>query len=229
MSKNSKKNIKINEIISWIVRVLLIIAVVESAYTKKYQNTFVGALTFIMTFYPSLLKKKLRVYLPSSLQIVITLFIFASEFLGELHNFYYKFLWWDDVLHLISGSILGIIGFMFVYFLNKTHIKQTKLSPFFIVLFAFCFAITIGVFWEVVEFSSDRLLGLNMQKFRLPGEDGLVDTMIDLIVDSIGAAIVAIIGYIYMNDKNKLLKKKVNMGDWLKKQRELEMREEDKK
>ena len=228
MLKNKDKEIKLNEVISWTVRLLLIIALIESIFKKNYQNTFICTLTVVMTFYPSVLKRRFRVYLPSSLQIIITLFIFASEFLGELHNFYYKFSWWDDMLHLISGSVLGIIGFMFVYFLNKTHIKRTKLSPFFIVLFAFCFAITMGVFWEIVEFSCDRLLGLNMQKFRLAGEDGLVDTMTDLIVDSIGAFVVSAVGYIYIKGKNKLLNKRIKMEEWFKKQRELEMMEESK-
>lgn len=215
-----KKKIEINEIISWVVRVLLLVAIVESIYTKKYQNTFIGVISIIMTFYPSILKKKLRVYLPSSLQIIITLFIFAAEFLGEFYEFYYKIPWWDNMLHCISGSVLGIIGFMFVYFLNKTHIKRTKLSPFFIALFAFCFSITIGVFWEFFEFSVDRLLGFNMQKFRMPGEDGLVDTMIDLFVDTLGAFVVSAIGYIYMK-RNK----KVRVEAWMQEQSKLEMGE----
>lgn len=215
-----KKKIEINEIISWVVRVLLLVAIVESIYTKKYQNTFIGVISIIMTFYPSILKKKLRVYLPSSLQIIITLFIFAAEFLGEFYEFYYKIPWWDNMLHCISGSVLGIVGFMFVYFLNKTHIKRTKLSPFFIALFAFCFSITIGVFWEFFEFSVDRLLGFNMQKFRMPGEDGLVDTMIDLFVDALGAFVVSAIGYVYMK-RNK----KTRVEAWMQEQSKLEMGE----
>lgn len=226
--RGNKKKMEINEIISWVIRILLIFAVVESLISKNYQSTFVAVLTFIMTFYPSILKKRFRVYLPSSLQIIITLFIFAAQFLGELHDFYYRFPWWDNMLHCISGSVLGIIGFMFVYFLNKTHIKKTKLSPIFVALFAFCFSISIGVFWEIMEFSGDRLLGLNMQKFRLPGEDGLIDTMTDLIVDTIGALIVTAIGYIYMKDEKKILKRKVKIEKWFEKQSELEMTEDDK-
>jgi len=227
--RNNKRKIEINEYISWGIRVLLILVIVESIFTKNYMNTFVGALTFIMTFYPSILRKRFRVYLPSTLQIIITLFIFAAQFLGEIHDFYYRFPWWDNMLHCISGSVLGIIGFMFVYFLNKTHIKKTKLSPFFVALFALCFSISIGVFWEIIEFSGDRLFGLNMQKFRMPGEDGLVDTMTDLIVDAIGALIVTTVGYIYMKDEKKMLKKKVKLEEWFKKQTELEMDMENKK
>ncbi len=38
----------------------------------------------------------------------------------------------------------------------------------------------------------DQLFGMNMQK------SGLVDTMWDLIVDSIGAAIIALLGWAYL-------------------------------
>lgn len=229
MIRNKSKKIEINEVISWIVRTLLIFVIIESIFTKNYMNTFVGFLTFVMTFYPSILRKRFRVYLPATLQIIITLFIFAAQFLGEIHDFYYRFPWWDNMLHCISGSVLGIIGFMFVYFLNKTHIKKTKLSPFFVALFAFCFALSIGVFWEIFEFTGDRLLGLNMQKFRMPGEDGLIDTMTDLIVDTIGALIVTIIGYIYMKDEKRMMKKKVKIEEWFKKQTKLEIDMENEK
>ena len=102
------------------------------------------------------------------------------------------------MLHFTSGIILGLIGFLFVYLLNEKGDANVNLSPIFVVLFAYCFAVTMGVFWEIFEFSVDRLLGYNMQKFRLPGQDGLVDTMQDLIIDSIGALITSIIGWIYL-------------------------------
>ena len=86
----------------------------------------------------------------------------------------------------------------------------------------------MGVFWEIIEFSCDRLFGLNMQKFRLPTEDGLVDTMIDLIVDSIGAFTVSFIGYLYIKGKSKLIKENIKMDKWFKKQRELESMEDEK-
>ena len=63
----------------------------------------------------------------------------------------------------------------------------------------------MGVFWEFFEFGADRLLGFNMQKFRMPGQDGLVDTMEDLIVDTIGAIIACIGGWIYMKQKKDTL------------------------
>ena len=143
------------------------------------------------------MKKNSGVYLPKSLELFITLFIFASQYLGELNNYYDKYPWWDTLLHASSGIVLGIIGFMFVYLLNEKY-KHVKLNPFFIIMFAFCFALTIGVFWEFFEYIMDRTIGTNMQRFRLPNEDGLVDTMNDLIVDAIGARITSFIGYLYI-------------------------------
>ena len=75
-------------------------------------------------------------------------------------------------------------------------------------LFAFCFAVTIGVFWEIYEFTFDGVLQLNMQKFmlengdKLVGRSALADTMKDLIVDCLGAFIVSFMGYISLKKGN---------------------------
>lgn len=115
--------------------------------------------------------------------------------------------------------MLGIIGFSVIHFLNHKTIL-VNLSPIFVALFSFCFAITIGVFWEIYEYSFDGLLGLNMQKFML--EDGinlvgrmaLKDTMENFIIDALGAFIASALGYIsIVKDKgwlNNLIIKKKN-------------------
>ena len=108
------------------------------------------------------------------------------------------------MLHTTSGVILGLVGFLFVYLLNEKGDANVNLSPVFVVIVAFCFALTLGVFWEFFEYGADRLLGYNMQKFRLPGQDGLIDTMEDLIVDAVGALIACIGGWIYMKKKKDI-------------------------
>lgn len=213
--KRVLKNIKLNDFISWSVRGLLIFAIVRDVLLKEYDTIFIVVLTLVLTFYPNILEKRFRVYLPSSIQVIITLFIFAAQYLGEINNFYDKFWWWDIMLHTTSGLILGIIGFMFVYLLNKNYDINVTLSPFFIALFAFCFAVMIGVLWEIYEFGMDRLLGFNMQRFRYPGEDGLVDTMLDLIVDSIGAFIISTLGYLRIKENKQISLSKV-FSSWIK-------------
>ena len=199
------KRSKTNMIVSNFVRIALVIMFVMAFITKDHSQDFLIVLTFIMTYYPSVLEKRFGVYLPNGLQIVITLFIFAAQVLGEMSNFYTTVPWWDTMLHTISGTVLGLIGFLFVYLLNEKGDANVNLSPIFVVLFAFCFALAIGVFWEFFEYGSDRLFGYNMQRFRLPGEDGLVDTMNDLIVDAVGAGIACIFGWLYIKKQNDTL------------------------
>ena len=199
------KRSKTNMIISNLVRLALIILYIRSWIVSDHSQDFLIILTFIMTYYPSILEKRFGVYLPNGLQIVITLFIFAAQVLGEMNGFYTSVPWWDLMLHTISGTVLGMIGFLFVYLLNEKGDANVNLSPAFVIIFAFCFALAIGVFWEFFEYGSDRLFGYNMQRFRLPGEDGLVDTMNDLIVDAAGAGIACIFGWLYIKQQDDTL------------------------
>ena len=203
---NEKKHKKrINMIVANLVRLTLIIAFIIGCVTGDHSQDFIIVITFLLTFYPSILAKRFGVYLPKRLEIIITLFIFAAQVLGELNGFYDKIPWWDTMLHTTSGIILGLAGFLVVYLLNEKGDANVNLSPIFVVIVAFCFALTMGVFWEVFEFGADRLFGLNMQKFRMPGQDGLVDTMEDLMVDAIGALVACIVGWKYMKKKKDTL------------------------
>ena len=199
------RNNKTSMIITNMVRIALICVFIRGFFVGDHSQDFLIILTFFMTYYPSILEKKFGVYLPNTLQIVITLFIFAAQVLGEMSGFYDKISWWDTMLHATSGVILGLVGFLFIYLLNEKGDANVNLSPIFVVIVAFCFALTMGVFWEIFEFSADRLLGFNMQKFRMPGQDGLIDTMEDLIVDAIGAIIACIFGWRYMEKRKDTL------------------------
>ena len=200
-----EQKLKMQMCITNIIRILLVLIIVRGFIMGDHSQDFIAILTLFMTYYPSILEKRFGVYLPVGMQITITLFIFAAQYLGEIKAFYELIPWWDTILHSTSGVILGIIGFMFVYLLNKNHGNKVRLSPIMVVWFAFCFAITIGVFWEFFEYTMDRVFGLNMQKFRMPGQDGLVDTMEDLFVDTVGALVASIGGWIYIKKKNDVI------------------------
>ena len=123
------------------------------------------------------------------IEILTILFIYASIFLGEVKGYYTRFWWWDTLLHTTFGIALGFVGFMILYVLYKGN--KIKASPILVAFFSFCFALALGALWEVFEFIMDQTLGLTMQKSGS-------DTMRDLIVDSIGALISAIAGFIYL-------------------------------
>lgn len=202
---NLYRNNRSSMIITNLVRLALILMFIGSFIVGDHSQDFLIILTFFMTYYPSILEKKFGVYLPNRLQVIITLFIFAAQVLGEMNGFYDKISWWDTMLHTTSGVILGLMGFLFVYLLNEKGNSNVNLSPAFVIIIAFCFAITMGVFWEFFEFGADRLLGYNMQKYRMPGQDGLIDTMGDLIVDAVGAIVACIGGGIYIKKKKDVL------------------------
>lgn len=177
---------------------------VKTDYILMLTQCILGVLAF---FLPNIISKKTKIVIPSNMYIVYVLFLYGAVFLGEVRNYYYRVPHWDTILHTCSGAMLGALGFSFVNILNKHEKVHVELSPMFVALFAFGFAITLGVMWEIYEFTFDGVLGLNMQKFalgdgtQLIGRAAVTDTMEDLIVDSIGAFTMATIGYISLKYK----------------------------
>ena len=136
--------------------------------------------------------------IPSEVALLAVLFVFASLFLGEVHHWYERYWWWDAALHTTSGLLLGMLGFIIVYVLNEDEAVDLHMRPSFVALFAFFFAVGIGAIWEVFEFGMDEWFGTNMQPATPGDPSGLTDTMQDLIVDTIGAAVVSLWGWRYL-------------------------------
>lgn len=151
---------------------------------------------------PYFLKKHLKIEIPPLLLIMYIVFLYCAIFLGEVQGFYYRIPHWDSWLHGFSAVMAGFLGFILVDVINKSNRMGLSLSPVFIALFAFCFAVSIGVMWEIYEYSFDGILGLNMQKFMLEdgtpliGRAALNDTMKDILIDCCGSLIASITGYI---------------------------------
>lgn len=169
---------------------LLLTAGGFAIYAQDWMNLFLVFLTLLLTFLPDMIEKRYKVDFPTIFEVEILIFIIISMYLGEIREFYFKIWWWDLLLHSLSGVILGTWGFATVYMLNKHKRISLDLNPAFLSFFAFCFALAVGVLWEIFEFGIDVSLGTNMQK------SGLVDTMSDLIVNVIGAGIVCLLGFL---------------------------------
>ena len=159
---------------------------------------------------PSIVSRKWKFELPNFLYVMYYLFLYCAIFLGEVLHFYYLLPHWDIVLHFFSGAMLGALGFILVSQLNNSEGIHVSLSPFFVALFAFCFALSCGVLWEIYEFVFDDLLGLNMQKFItatgeiLQGHNAVQDTMTDLIVDAFAASLISTLGYLRLRKSKEL-------------------------
>jgi len=183
---------------------------VKGDYVLMLLQCCIGLLAMLI---PGFLISKFRLSIPTFMMIVYAVFLYCAIYLGEVRNFYYTVPHWDTILHTFSGAALGALGFSLVSLLNKTEALHMSLSPVFVALFAFGFAVSLGVVWEIYEFLADSILQTNMQKFALEngepliGRDALTDTMKDLIVDVIGAFVISIIGYISLKHEKGWLDK----------------------
>lgn len=171
---------------------LLFIGLGWSLYHQQWTNSGLAAMTFILTLVPIFFQKKYTIYISQSFISATALFIYGSVFLGEANQFYEKYWWWDMFLHSMSAIGFGLVGVIFL--LLAFGKSKNQGSPFIFASFSFCFAVAIGVVWEIFEFSMDKTFGMDMQK------SGLTDTMADLIIDCIGAGIAALAGYLYLID-----------------------------
>ena len=98
------------------------------------------------------------------MEIIIFLFIFAAEILGEIQAYYITFPYWDTMLHTLNGFLCAAIGFSLVDMLNRDEHFSISLSPVFMAVVAFCFSMTVGVLWEFFECAMDHFFLLDMQK-----------------------------------------------------------------
>ena len=210
-----------------LLRASVILVMLAQIFNRNFENVFLCVLTLFLFMVPSMLERKLDIALPNTLEIIILLFIYAAEIMGEIGAYYVTFPYWDTVLHTLHNS-------------TRFH-----LSPLYLAIVAFCFSMTVGVIWEFFECTMDQLFFLDMQKdtvvqsigsimldptggnhpvvlhnitdvivvqadgtqtaLGLGGylDIGLLDTMKDLFVNFIGALTFSIIGYFYVRSRGK--------------------------
>ena len=147
-----------------VLRGLIIFILIRAVLRREYQSVFLCSLSLVLMIMPSIISRRLKIVLPDTLEIVILLFIFAAEILGELNSFYVRVPHWDTMLHNINGFLCAAIGFALVDMMNRNDRFTFQLSPLYLAIVSFCFSMTVGVLWEFFEFSGDYFLGMDMQK-----------------------------------------------------------------
>lgn len=156
------------------LRALVILILVLQVFNRNFEGVFYCVLTLLLLIVPSLLQVELKIELPTTLEIIILLFIFAAEILGELGSYYTHFPYWDTMLHTVNGFLAAAIGFSLVDILNRDERTSFKLSPLYMAIVAFCFSMTIGVMWEFFECAMDIFLKTDMQKDTIINRIGTV-------------------------------------------------------
>lgn len=227
MKRNMKtKKQEWKKIIGIILLITLVLSIVYAIYKivvspsydgevhEKLKSDYVLMLIqcilgVIVMAVPSIIEKKFSINIPNYMEVLYFIFLYCAIYLGEVRNFYFLIPYWDTILHAFSGAMLGAMGFTLISILNDSQRIKISLSPLFVSLFAFCFALAAGAIWEIYEFTFDGLLSLNMQKYALEdgtllvGREALSDTMKDIIVDGVSALVVVIIGFFTIKKKIK--------------------------
>jgi hypothetical protein len=178
-----------------ILRLLVVAVMIAEFISGEYANVFLCILTLILFLIPSFVEKRIKVDVPDTLEVIILLFIFAADILGEINAYYINFPGWDTMLHTINGFLCAAIGIALIDILNRHEKFCISMSPVFVALVAFCFSMTIGILWEFFEFAGDILLRTDMQKDTLLTSVSTVQLHpegmnIPVVVDHIGKTII---------------------------------------
>ncbi|MDP2681327.1 MAG: hypothetical protein Q8P28_00765 [Deltaproteobacteria bacterium] len=189
MRNNGWLNISISTALSWLMKFIMIGMLPYVIYKGSYLFGFATAIAIILSLLPSIVERNYRITLPFELDLLITLMIFLNTFFGDLLKFYDRLWVWDKILHIYGTAVISMLAFMIVYTLHYT--KKLRLTLPFVGLFTIIFAMAVGGFWEIGEFAVDKIFAKDTQ-------NGLDNTMWDLINDLIGGTFVAGMGIVYI-------------------------------
>ena len=160
-----------------VLRLIVVAELVLSILRGEYESAFICLLVLILFILPFFIQQNFGIQLPTTLEIIILLFIFAAEILGELEGYFITYPNGDTMLHTTTGFLCAATGFALIDILNRNSRIKFQLSPIYVALAAFCFSMTVGVLWEFFEFGMDRLFHLDMQK------DTVVQSITSVMLD----------------------------------------------
>lgn len=158
------KNKRLVMTVYFLLRLSVILVMIAQIFNRNFENVFLCILTLVLFTLPAVLERKLKIDIPNTLEIIILLFIYAAEILGEIQAFYLYIPNWDTMLHTMNGFLCAAIGFSLLDILNRNDKVKFSLSPLYLAIVAFCFSMTVGVLWEFFEAGMDHLFLLDMQK-----------------------------------------------------------------
>jgi hypothetical protein len=166
---------------------------VVAAGTVTGNFTWVPAamMALFMSVVPSILKRDLKIVLPLELNFMIVLALFLHV-VGGFSGLYDSVEWWDHLTHITSATLIAVLGLVVVVSIDK-YTDSIDLPRVFLALFIVMFTMAVGVFWELMEYANDQLMGSHLQY-------SLDDTMVDLLFDGFGGFIVAAFGSYYLRN-----------------------------
>ena len=188
----------------FILRLIVLMMLLVNLWERDYESAFICVLSLVLFLLPAFIEKQFRVQIPTLMEVVILLFIFGAEILGELQNYYGQYPYWDTMLHTTNGFVCAAFGFSLIDILTRNRQEKFRLSPLYVSLVAFCFSMTVGVLWEFFEYGMDVLFLTDMQKDTMIhsiasvdlSSDGTVVVLRDISTVAVNGQALPVAGYL---------------------------------
>ena len=207
----------------WVFRLLMVYALVKGFFKQPFDITdplqvaanLAGM--FAWEIFQALPEKSFFRHIPSYVQNASVVGLFAASFGGKFMNFYYDIVWWDSALHVIGGAGGVFIGYEVVCAMQKRDKKPSTVPLILLAAVGFSFAASTA--WELFEFTFDQVacMGGSIGDAQhwcyelakgtakeatlinpiYPERWAIMDTMGDIVLNTIGAAVVYIALKIY--------------------------------
>jgi len=135
------------------------------------------------------------------LVLLITVAVFfhalGTLFIPGVGTFYQNVWWWDHLTHVLSSTVVATAGYAFFRAIDE-YAPELYFPPVFLFCFLFVITLAFGVVWEIIEFALSGAASLTGSTSVLV-QYGVTDTMLDLVFDTAGAFVVAILGTAYLS------------------------------
>ena len=183
--------------LTWVMEVGLVGMFLVGLYRANTGIVVNTGFALLVTRLPGVLERDFGVPMDAGLTLWVTSAVFAHAFgtvgLPWTPLSPYQSVWWyDHLTHGLSASVVAAVGYATARALD-VHSDDVTLPPEFMVVFIFLFVLAFGVLWEVIEFTISGVsafLGFG----SVLTQYGLEDTMLDLVFDTVGGAVVAVWG-----------------------------------
>ena len=202
----------------WILRAVMIGALIDSIFFRKdvQQSLQTGAnllLMFLWEIFQLFPAKTWLRQVPSYIQDFLAPGLFLASFGGAYLNFYYSVPVYDLVFPAVGGFAGAFAGYEVIVAMQKRD--KVQCSAAIAVLGAFGFSFFAGTGWELFEFIFDQVAGGDAQHWSLalaeaaseqygvplpnvipeldPMRWALIDTMEDIVCNTVGAVLAWVI------------------------------------
>ncbi len=154
---------------------------------------FIVFLTLLIYLIFNFIERFFKIRMSGVFKCLFYFFIFCSQVLGEILDFYKLISVWDNILHFSFGLLCTFVGFSIIRYVVFDSNVMKSLGAI-VAVFSMCFSITMGSLWELFEYSMDKYFKCDMQKDEYVNEINTV-----LLGDSTSNKIFSIQDILYTN------------------------------